>query len=189
MFSDKNIFVLGFAGLSLLLSACGGGGSDSITTIDSSAPIISQSQYDLQSKAAKDQFEKQLADALAEAQTWLDNNRRKANVITTQSGLQYRIDKASPNPDGKTYDADQAVIVHYEGRLTDGTIFDSSFDRGRPETLEPSELIQGWQEALSLMKPGDEWTLFIPPNLGYGDLGRGANIPANAVLIFKLELR
>ena len=119
----------------------------------------------------------------------MDNNRREANVVTTQSGLQYRIDKASPNPEGKKYASNQTVNVHYEGKLTDGTIFDSSFDRGRPESLKPSELIDGWQEALSLMQPGDEWTLFIPPALGYGEIGKGGGVPPNAALIFEVKLR
>ena len=187
MRSLKNIVVLGAVGLAV--SACGGGGSDSITAIDSSAAPIAQSQYDAQTKAAREQFEKGLAESLANAEAWLDNNRREADVLMTQSGLQYRIDKASSNPNGKAYDIGQAVTVHYEGSLVDGTVFDSSFDRGRPETVKPSELIEGWQEALSLMQPGDEWTLFIPPALGYGDIGRGASIPPNAALIFKVQLR
>ena len=184
----KNTLIFGVT--SLVLVACGGGGgSNSITAIDSSSVPVSQSQYDLQTKAARDQFEKRLSDALADAEAWLDNNRREAGVITTPSGLQYRIDKSSPNPNGKTYEGDQAVIVHYEGSLTDGTVFDSSFERGRPESLKPSELIEGWQEALTIMRPGDEWTLFIPPALGYGEIGRSGSIPPNAALIFKVELR
>jgi len=175
--------------LGAALSACGGGGSSSPTSTDVISQPVTQSQYDLQTKAAKDQFEKRLSDALADAETWLDDNRREAGVITTSSGLQYRIDKSSPNPNGKTYEGDQAVTVHYEGRLTDGTIFDSSFDRGRPESLKPSDLIEGWQEALRLMRPGDEWTLYMHPALGYGDIGKGGSIPANAAIIFKVELR
>ena len=187
MRSLKNTLIFGVA--SLTLTACGGGGgSNSITAIDASSVPI-ESQYDIQTKAAQEQFDKRLADALAASETWLDNNRREAGVVTTPSGLQYRVDKASSNPDGKTYEGDQAVTVHYEGSLTDGTIFDSSFERGRPESLKPSDLIDGWQEALTLMRPGDEWTLFIPPALGYGDIGRSGSIPANAVLIFKVELR
>ena len=188
MRSLKNILIVGVA--SLALTACGGGGGgNSITAIDSSSVPAGQSQYDIQTKAAQEQFDKRLADALAASETWLDNNRREAGVVTTPSGLQYRVDKASSNPDGKTYEGDQAVTVHYEGSLTDGTIFDSSFERGRPESLKPSDLIDGWQEALTLMRPGDEWTLFIPPALGYGDIGRSGSIPPNAALIFKVELR
>lgn len=186
MSSFKYIALFGAAGFAL--ASCGGG-SETPVSFEPTSPPSSQSQYNLQTNAARALFEQRLADKLAQSETWLDTNRRNEGVITTQSGLQYRIDKPTPNPNGKRYDADQTVIVHYEGKLIDGTVFDSSFDRGRPEHLKPSELIEGWQEALNLMQPGDEWTLFIPPALGYGDLGRGSSIPANAALIFKVELR
>lgn len=183
-----HILLIGTAGFAL--SSCGGGsGSSAPAPSAITPPPTAQSEYDKQTEAAREQFEKRLSDALAEANDWLDTNRREANVITTGSGLQYRIDKSSSNPNGKRYEADQEIYVHYEGKLTNGTTFDSSFDRGRPEILKPSELIQGWQEALRLMQPGDEWTLFIPPSLGYGELGKGGGIPPNAALIFKVELR
>ena len=175
---------------SLVLSSCGGGGgSETSVSFESNSPPIAQSAYDVQTKAARAQFEKRLSDALTDAETWLDDNRRESGVTTTASGLQYRIEKSSPNPTGKRYESDETVTVHYEGRLIDGTIFDSSFERGRPEKLKPSDLIQGWQEALNLMHPGDEWTVFVPPALGYGDLGKGGGVPPNAVLIFKIQLR
>ena len=186
MRSFKNSLLLASAGL--VVSSCGGG-SETPVSFAPISPPIAQSAYDVQTKAARAQFEKSLADALTDAETWLDANRRETGVATTASGLQYRIDKPSPNPTGKRYEDGKAVTVHYEGRLMDGTIFDSSFERGRPETLKPSELIQGWQEVLNLMYPGDEWTVFIPPALGYGDLGKGGSIPPNAVLIFKIQLR
>ena len=183
----KHLFVLGAAGL--VLSGCGGGGSETPVSLGSNSAPIGLSQYDLQTNAARAFFEKRLADALEESETWLETNRRRADVMTTQSGLQYRIDKSSPNPNGKRYESGQTVRAHYEGKLIDGTVFDSSFARGRPERLNPSELIPGWQEALNLMQPGDEWTLFIPPALGYGDVGRGGGIPPNAALIFEVQLR
>lgn len=181
-------FKLMLGALGLTLFGCGGDG-DTTTSASTPPPPVSESKYERQTKAARSEFEARLAQALTESETWLDANRREDGVVTTQSGLQYRIDKASPNPSGVRYEGDQPVIVHYEGKLTNGTIFDSSFNRGRPDRLRPSELIEGWQEALSLMQPGDEWTLFIPPALGYGELGKGGSIPANAVLIFKVELR
>lgn len=188
MRSLQHTLLLGAFGFAL--SACGGGGGgETPVSFNPTTPPVVESQYDIQTKAAREAFELRLATALEESETWLEANRRNTGVITTQSGLQYRVDKSSPNPDGKRYDSDQTVIVHYEGQLIDGTIFDSSFDRGRPAQLKPSELIEGWQEALTLMQPGDEWTLFIPPALGYGDLGKGGGIPANAALIFKVELR
>jgi len=172
----------------LVLSSCGGGSSSSASS-QITPPTVAESQFDIQTKAARENFEQRLADAHSEANTWLENNRREANIITTQSGLQYRVEKSSSHPDGIKYEGNEAVTVHYEGRLTNGTIFDSSFERGRPEQLKPSELIQGWQEALTLMQPGDEWTLFIPPSLGYGEIGKGRGVPANAVLIFEVQLR
>lgn len=175
--------------VSLVVSACGGGGSETPVSLGTSTPPTGQSEYDKQTKAARDQFEKRLSASLAEAENWMNDNRRTDGVIVTASGLQYRIDSPSPNPTGKKYEGDEVVTVHYEGKLIDGTVFDSSFERGRPETLKPSELIPGWQEALNLMQPGDEWTLFIPPALGYGALGKGGGIPPNAALIFKVELR
>ena len=188
MRSLKHVLFLGAAGFAL--SGCGGGGG-SETPVSFTPPpqLTAQNEYDRQTKAAEDQFAKDLADALAASDEWLENNRRETGVMTTQSGLQYRIDKSSPNPNGKRYENGQTVRAHYEGKLIDGTVFDSSFARGRPERLNPSELIPGWQEALNLMQPGDEWTLFIPPALGYGDVGRGGGIPPNAALIFEVQLR
>jgi len=119
----------------------------------------------------------------------MDNNRRENGVITTQSGLQYKVNTATPNPNAMGYASDQTVTVHYEGKLTDGEIFDSSYDRGRPESLKPADLIEGWKEVLTLMKPGDQWTVFMPPSLAYGAEGRGDAVPPNAVLVFEIDLR
>lgn len=174
----------------LALSGCGGGGgSETPVTANVPPAPAAQSEYDRQTKAASDAFEKSLNDALDASNEWLDNNRQEADVQSTNSGLQYRVDTSSSNPTGKKYEGDQTVTVHYEGSLTDGTIFDSSFERGRPESLKPSELIQGWQEALNLMQPGDEWTLYLPPALGYGEVGKAGSVPPNAVLIYKVQLR
>ncbi len=175
--------------ISFTIAGCGGGGSETPVSLGTPAAPTGQSEYDKQTKAARIAFEQRLSNALAEAENWLDENRRTDGVVVTASGLQYRVDRPSPNPTGKNYEGDEVVTVHYEGQLIDGTVFDSSFERGRPERLKPSELIPGWQEALSLMQPGDEWTLFIPPGLGYGALGKGGGIPPNAALIFRVKLR
>ena len=79
------------------------------------------------------------------------------------------------------------VKVNYEGKLLDGEVFDSSYQRGTPVVMTVRELVPGWVEALQLMRPGDEWLLYVPPSLGYGDKGAGP-IPPNSVLVFKLEL-
>jgi peptidylprolyl isomerase len=110
-------------------------------------------------------------------------------VIKTKSGLQYAV-LASGDPAGKSPVGGQFVLVHYEGRLADtGALFDSSFERGEPEAFPSNGLISGWVEALAMMKPGDRWMLYIPPELGYGPDGTPDGvIPPNAALQFEVEL-
>ena len=114
-------------------------------------------------------------------------------MITTDSGLQYTINR-SGDADGVSPKSGQYVKVHYEGKFVNGTVFDSSYERGEPANFPSDGLIDGWVEALSLMKPGDEWTLYITPELGYGDKERKnpntgeTVIPANAILLFRMEL-
>ena len=118
---------------------------------------------------------------------WLENNAKKAGVVVMPSGLQYRILKSGP-PDGLHPKSSTICTCHYEGKLTDGTEFDSSKRRGTPAAFTPSGVISGWTEALKLMRPGDTWELYIPASLGYGTRGAGASIPPGATLIFELEL-
>ena len=80
------------------------------------------------------------------------------------------------------------VKVHYEGKTQDGNVFDSSYERGAPAAMPLRGLIPGWQEALQLMRPGDEWVLYVPSNLGYGEAGAGGEIPPGAPLQFRIEL-
>lgn len=110
-------------------------------------------------------------------------------VKTTDSGLQYVV-LASGDPAGKSPVNGQFVLVHYEGRLADtGALFDSSYERGDPEAFPSNGLIDGWVEALAMMKPGDRWMLYIPAELGYGAQGTpGGPIPPNAPLQFEVEL-
>ena len=115
---------------------------------------------------------------------FLIENAKKPNVKTTASGLQYIIEKEGT---GKTPKATDIVKVHYEGKLTNGTVFDSSFERGEPIEFPLNQVIPGWTEGLQLMKEGGKYTFFIPSNLGYGPQGTGP-IPANSTLIFKVEL-
>ncbi len=122
--------------------------------------------------------------AIAEGQKFLDENKSKPGVVTLPDGLQYLILQEGT---GSRPAARDKVTVHYEGRLIDGKIFDSSIQRGQPITFSLSQVIAGWTEALELMPTGSKWRLFIPPGLGYGDRAMG-QIPANSVLIFDVQL-
>ncbi len=112
-------------------------------------------------------------------------NAKKKGVKTTESGLQYSIIKQGT---GAVATDTTDVEVHYEGRLIDGKVFDSSYKRGQPATFKPSQVIKGWTEALKLMPEGSIYELYIPYNLGYGERGAGENIPPFATLIFKVEV-
>ncbi len=120
----------------------------------------------------------------AAARRFLAANARRKGIVTTPSGLQYRIVRpgtgASPGPT-------DAVTVNYRGSLLDGKVFDSSYRRGKPATIFVDHMIKGWQEALMMMKPGAEWELFIPPQLAYGD-DSPPPIPPGSLLEFKVEL-
>ena len=115
---------------------------------------------------------------------FMETNSSKTDVITTQSGLQYRI---LAEGTGSKPTTDNTVEVHYEGRLIDGVIFDSSIQRGEPARFGVTQVIPGWTEALLLMSEGSKWELVIPPELAYGPGGTGP-IPPNATLIFEVEL-
>lgn len=108
-------------------------------------------------------------------------------VVTTASGLSYRVLASGP-ADGRSPGRLDSVMVHYHGTLTDGTIFDSSIQRGMPATFGVAQVIPGWTEALQLMKPGDKWMLHIPSHLAYGSQAVGGKIPPNSDLIFQVEL-
>lgn len=122
----------------------------------------------------------------AEGERFLAENGKRAEVITTESGLQYEIlntgDGVVPKPTEK-------VKVHYSGSLINGEVFDSSIARGEPAVFGVTQVIKGWQEALQLMKVGDKWKVYIPQNLAYGERGAGGGaIPPYAALIFEMEL-
>ena len=116
---------------------------------------------------------------------YLAENAAKKGVTTTASGLQYEVLVSGKG--AKPTAADQ-VSVHYTGKLTDGTVFDSSVDRGEPATFGVTQVIAGWTEALQLMGVGDKWKLTIPSNLAYGDQGAGGIIEPGATLVFEVEL-
>jgi FKBP-type peptidyl-prolyl cis-trans isomerase len=116
---------------------------------------------------------------------FLANNKKAEGVVTTASGLQYKVISAGK---GKMPKASDNVTVHYTGRLIDGTVFDSSRERNEPASFNVGGVIPGWTEALQLMHEGDKWMIFIPASIAYGEQGAGSQIPPNATLIFDVEL-
>lgn len=142
--------------------------TNSVTTTKLAANTNSESQKNLEA-----------------SQKFLAANKKKKGVITTSSGLQYRVDKAGkgkpPGPFG-------FVTVEYQGKLLNGQEFDNSAKRKTPAKFEIDAVIPGWSEALQLMQPGAEWTLYVPPELAYGTKGIPGVIPPNSLLIFKIKL-
>lgn len=120
-----------------------------------------------------------------EGEAFLKANAKKEGVKTLPSGLQYKILKKGT---GSTPKPTDTVTVNYRGTLLDGTVFDSTYKRGKPATFRVNGVIPGWTEALQHMKEGAKWRLFIPSNLAYGERGAGPVIGPNAVLIFDVEL-
>ena len=121
----------------------------------------------------------------AENQAFLEENKKAAGVVVTDSGLQYEI---LTEGNGAKPTAESTVRVHYTGSLIDGTVFDSSVKRGTPAEFPVGGVIKGWTEALQLMPVGSKWRLTIPHNLAYGERGAGASIPPFATLVFEVEL-
>lgn len=124
-------------------------------------------------------------EAVEAGKKFLEENAKRDGVKTTESGLQYEVVKSSEGPQPT---ANDVVTVHYEGSLTDGTVFDSSIKRGSPIDLPVGGVIPGWVEGLQLMHVGEKYKLYIPSELAYGEQSPSPLIPANSVLVFDLEL-
>ena len=122
---------------------------------------------------------------LKSSQAFLDQNKARKEVKTTASGLQYEVLQEGK---GEAPKATDQVTVNYRGTLPDGTVFDSSYDRGEPATFPVNGVIPGWVEALQLMKPGAKYKLYLPPALAYGERGAGGDIGPNQALVFEVEL-
>ena len=128
---------------------------------------------------------KKYAGNVEEGKKFLAENSKRSGVVTLPSGLQYEVLTAGSGPKPTASDR---VTVHYTGTLVDGTVFDSSVDRGEPATFGVTQVIQGWVEGLQLMPLGSKWKFFIPYELGYGERGAGRVIGPFATLIFEVEL-
>jgi len=176
--------------------------SQGITEIDAAAlaagidDVINnkQLQLDIETmKAAIDNQRQQLEQQAKQAaelkkqqgQTFLENNKKQSGIVVLENGLQYQV-IASGN--GASPKASDRVKVHYHGTLTDGKVFDSSVERGDPAVFGLGQVIPGFREAITRMKVGDKWKVFVPSDLGYGESGAGSSIGPNETLIFEIEL-
>lgn len=126
------------------------------------------------------------AQNLRAAEFFLTSNARLEGIQSLPSGIQYKVVTSGPT-NGVRPDRNDLVRVDYEGTLTDGTVFDSSFESGQPAVFTVNEVVPGWTEVLQHMRVGDEWIVYLPPALGYGEEGR-PGIPPNAVMVFRLKL-
>ncbi|MBV7433941.1 FKBP-type peptidyl-prolyl cis-trans isomerase [Cardiobacteriaceae bacterium TAE3-ERU3] len=136
-------------------------------------------------KEMQAEMEKVANENAEKGKTFLEENKSKDGVKTTDSGLQYLVLEEG---EGTQPQEGDSVTVNYEGRLLDGTVFDSSYDRGEPITFKLNEVIPGWTEGLQLMKEGGKSTFFIPAELAYGEQGAGPAIGPNSTLVFDVEL-
>ena len=151
--------------------------NDTIMDVDQSRQFLDAYMRSAQEREAK-KAKKEGADFLAK-------NAQREGVTTTESGLQYEIVKESF---GAKPLATNQVTVHYRGTLIDGTVFDSSYDRGQPATFGLNQVIKGWTEGVQLMSVGSVYKFYIPYELGYGERGTGQSIPGYSTLIFDVEL-
>lgn len=149
---------------------------------------MQQTMMALQQELQQKQMEKATAAAeenTAAGKKFLEENGKKEGVVTTKSGLQYKVIEEGK---GEKPTATDKITAHYHGTLIDGTVFDSSVNRGEPIQFPVSGVIAGWTEALQLMPVGSKWRLFIPSDLAYGERGAGGDIGPNSTLIFDVEL-
>ena len=158
-------------------------GKDSSLTKEQMEAVLTAYQKEQEEKFAKD-MESKAGDNKAKGAAFLAENGKKAGVKTTASGLQYKVVTAGT---GKSPKATDVVEVNYEGKLIDGTVFDSSYERGEPIEFPLNQVIAGWTEGLQLMKEGGKYEFYIPSDIAYGEAGN-AGIEPNSTLIFTVEL-
>ena len=152
---------------------------------DQEAQTIVQEFFQEQEKKQRAAAAEKFKDAKENGEKYLADNAKKEGVVTLPSGLQYQILKEG---NGRKPKATDQVKCHYEGMLVDGTLFDSSIQRGEPATFPLNQVIAGWTEGLQLMQEGAKYRFFIPYSLGYGERGAGQQIPPFSTLIFDVEL-
>ncbi|MEH6658715.1 FKBP-type peptidyl-prolyl cis-trans isomerase [Leeuwenhoekiella marinoflava] len=146
--------------------------------------VMQKFQTQLREKQQKEQ-EAKAAENKEKEEAFLKENTTKEGIQTTESGLQYKVIEEGT---GDSPSATDKVEVNYEGKLLDGTVFDSSYDRGEPATFGVNQVIKGWTEGLQLMKEGAKYEFYIPSDLAYGQRGSGAKIGPGATLMFTVEL-
>ncbi len=156
-----------------------------VSSVGEEAAITPEEANALVQKFFEGAGERQSQKNLEEGNAFLEKNKAREGVTTTESGLQYEILTAGTGP---MPTAEDQVRVNYHGTLIDGKVFDSSVDRGEPVVFGVSQVIPGWTEALQLMPVGSKWKIYIPAAIGYGERGAGGDIGPNAALIFEVEL-
>jgi len=154
-------------------------GSEAEVGAEEAERVLTAMMEARQAKAANQALEN-----LEEGLAYLEQNAEREEVTALESGLQYEVLEAG---EGDNPAATDTVTTHYEGRLIDGTVFDSSYERGEPASFPLNRVIPGWTEGLQLMSPGARYRLYVPPDLAYGDRAAG-EIPPNSTLIFDVEL-
>ena len=147
--------------------------------------ISHQEAREIVNKYFEELEQKMSAASIEQGKAFLEENKKKAGVVTLPSGLQYEIITEGKVKLAKATDQ---VKCHYEGTLLDGTLFDSSIKRGQPAVFGVNQVIPGWVEALQLMPEGSKWKLYIPSDLAYGAQGAGEMIPPHSTLVFEVEL-
>lgn len=143
------------------------------------------SEHELIMSAISAAREKMDAQLKQKADAFMESNKAKPGIVTTGSGLQYEVIREGT---GEKPAITDTVTVHYKGQLSDGNVFDSSYDRGEPATFTLDRVIKGWQEGIQLMSQGAQYRIYIPYDLGYGERGAGQDIPPYSPLIFEVEL-
>lgn len=147
--------------------------------------LLGRMQYQMYTQA-KGEFDKISSANKAKSQQFLAENKTKKGIIALPSGVQYRVIEDGTGAKHPTTQSN--VVVHYRGSLSNGLEFDSSFARGEPVPLKVGDVIKGWQEVLTLMRVGDHWQIFVPPDLAYGERGQPPRIGPNEALVFEIKL-